>query len=94
MKWDGWAYYGDIPENAVSCKDTLMPEGNCYLGVSLYSDGICDESVGKIDAKEGMIYMNIDKQLSECPFFMYLTVKEVVEIIEIDYLDEKNFIIV
>jgi len=94
-----WAYYGDIPENAVPCADSLMDEGNCYLGVSLYSDGICDESIGKIDAKEGMIYMSVNNwnkpyQLSECPFYMYLTVKvSPIELVEIELLEEENFLV-
>ena len=72
--------------------------GNCYLGVSLYSDGICDESIGKIDAKEGMIYMSVNDnkpyQLSECPFYMYLTVKESpIELVEIELLEEENFLV-
>ena len=73
--------------------------GNCYLGVSLYSDGICDESIGKIDAKEGMIYMSVNNwnkpyQLSECPFYMYLTVKvSPIELVEIELLEEENFLV-
>jgi len=70
-----------------------MAIGNCYLGVSLYSDGICEESTGKIDTKEGMIFMSIDKKLSECPFYMYLTVKEAPkELVVIELLDEKNLV--
>ena len=94
MGWK-WAYYGDIPENAVPCADTTMSKGNCYLGVSMYSDGICRESTGKIDAKEGMIYMSVDDELSECPFYMFLTVKNPVERVEvvIEILEEENFLV-
>ena len=53
MGWK-WAYYGDIPENAVPCADTAMSKGNCYLGVSMYSDGICQESTGKIITAHGV----------------------------------------
>ena len=65
----------------------------------MYSDGICDESIGKIDAKEGMIFMSLNKrnkpyQLSECPFYMFLTVKESpIELVEIELLEEENFLV-
>ena len=73
MGWK-WAYYGDIPENAVACDDNSLE--NCYLGVSMYSDGICRESIGKIDANEGMIHFSMNREPYMCPFFMYLTVKK------------------
>ena len=48
MGWK-WAYPGDIPDHAVRCEDTDL--GECYLGVSMYSDGICQEFTGKISPK-------------------------------------------
>lgn len=76
MGWK-WAYYGDIPENAVACDDMLLGgQENCYLGVSLYSDGICRESIGKIDVGDGMMHFSIDQEAYMCPFYMYLTVKQ------------------
>ena len=53
-----WAYKGQIPENAVPCDDTqLGGTSNCFLGQSLYGDGICQESIGKIDPVEDKIHM-------------------------------------
>lgn len=71
-----WAYPGDIPDHAVRCEDTDL--GECYLGVSMYSDGICQEFSGKISPKDGLIYMSLDREPDICPFFMYLTIKEAV----------------
>ena len=48
--------------------------GDCYLGVSLYSDGICREIVGKINPSKGLIHMSQDQEAFICPFFLYLTV--------------------
>ena len=84
----------------------LYNTGGCYCTqitkpteiIVFFSDGICDESIGKIDAKEGMIYMSVNDnkpyQLSECPFYMYLTVKESpIELVEIELLEEENFLV-
>lgn len=78
-----WAAFGDVPANAVHCGagGTLMEansnnNNNCYLGVSLYSDGICSESIGKIDLAEGLMYMSIGRESFVCPFFMFLTIDQ------------------
>ena len=74
MAWK-WAYIGDIPANAVSCDDSVLGgDDNCYLGVSMYSDGICRESIGKISADEGLIHFVMNQRPFMCPFFLYLTV--------------------
>ena len=96
MRWK-WAYPGEIPKNAVPCDDTQMggPQ-NCYLGVSLYSDGICVESIGKIDPTENKIHMSIltseQKKSEWCPFYMYLTVKQAAT--SLDLIDNEEYVIV
>lgn len=73
LGWE-WAYHGEVPANAIACEDThLGGSNNCYLGVSMYSDGICKEAIGKIEAEEGMIHMSVNRESHICPFFLYLT---------------------
>ncbi len=73
MGW-GWAPYGEIPRDSVPCDDSALGSNNCFLGVSLYSDGICEEAVGKIDFDEAMIGMTYNRRPFHCPFFLYLIV--------------------
>ena len=54
----------------------LGNQDQCYLGVSLYSDGICHEGIGKINTEKGLIFMSKNhhqKEVKICPFYMYLT---------------------
>ena len=62
-----------IPSNAVVCKDADIPEGMCFFGKSVYSDSICDEMIGKINAADGLIYMAVKGRVERCPFFQFLT---------------------
>ena len=89
MGW-GWASYGEVPSHAVPCYDNVSPStisdgqedansNTCYLGVSMYSDGICSEAPGKIEMAENMIKMSIGRKQFECPFFMFLTIKSASE---------------
>ncbi|XP_023329266.1 uncharacterized protein LOC111701988 isoform X2 [Eurytemora carolleeae] len=45
-------------------------DGDCYLGQSVYSDGICHESLGPIQG--GVVNMVIRDKVSRCPFKLYL----------------------
>ena len=56
--------------------DDQMGE-DCYLGASMYSDGICEEHIGKINPTKGLIHMSKGRQPFMCPFFMYLTINNV-----------------
>jgi len=70
-----WAYADGIPANAIPCTDK-GDQDQCYLGVSLYSDGICHEGIGKINTEKGLIFMSKNhhqKEVKICPFYMYLT---------------------
>ena len=89
MSWK-WAYPGDIPPNAVRCADTQI-EDECYLGVSLYSDGICLELGGKIDTNGRMIHMTMNREPHRCPFFMYLTIKEAPITVLKQFLDKVKY---
>lgn len=94
MRWK-WAYPGEIPENAVPCDDSQMGgPPNCFLGVSLYSDGICVESIGKINPTENKIHMSLisEKKSEWCPFYMYLTVKQAAT--SLDLIDNEEYVIV
>ena len=92
MRWK-WAYQGDIPENAVPCDDTQMGgTPNCFLGVSLYSDGICEESIGKIDMTKNKIHMSLEKKADWCPFYMFMTVKQAAT--SLDLIDNEEYVIV
>lgn len=83
-----WAYPKTVPINAVSCDDSVLGPSNCYLGVSMYSDGICQESSGKISPDEGLIHMSMDREYELCPFFMYLTVKEATRSVNLSANDQ------
>ena len=73
-EWE-WTYKtAEMPQNVVKCSDKHK-EG-CYLGVSFYSDGICEESVGVITSNRSLIHMAIDGDYHSCPYFMYLTTKK------------------
>ena len=37
-----------VPDGAIKCDTSGDGEG-CYLGISVYADSICDESIGKIN---------------------------------------------
>merc|ERR1719350_743825 len=68
-----WSYADEIPANAIPCTDHQLGD-QCYLGVSLYSDGICHEGIGKINSEKGLIFMSKNHQeVKLCPFYMYLT---------------------
>ena len=57
----------------VPCSDPDIPRGQCYLGRSVYSDGICDgKAVGKINLQQGLIYTVRKGQRQTCPFYMML----------------------
>lgn len=68
-----WKYGNrdEVPDNAIPCEDEDIED--CFLGVSIYSDGICKESPGKISANDNMIYMQVKGKFYRCPFFFYLT---------------------
>ncbi|XP_059078459.1 uncharacterized protein LOC131876934 [Tigriopus californicus] len=68
-----WKYgtRNEVPDNAIPCEDQDIE--NCFLGVSVYSDGICREAPGKISASHNMIYMQVKGKFYRCPFYFYLT---------------------
>ena len=37
-----------VPKGAIKCNSSGDGDG-CYLGISVYSDGICEETLGKIN---------------------------------------------
>ena len=69
-----WKYHNPrdpgVPEDAVTCQQPGIEA--CYLGLSLYSDGICDEGIGTIDQRARMMSFPRDGRVRRCPFFMYL----------------------
>ena len=83
-----WAYPENVPKNAVRCDDTQLG-GTCFLGVSMYSDGLCEENIGKID-KNGKIHMNIKGKYDWCPFYMYLTVKQAATLSSLDWIEDST----
>merc|ERR1712059_39749 len=71
----GWKYSKTPPASAVDCNLGNRKELNCYLGQSVYSDGICVEYLGYIEygPKYGSIYMATRyDEIETCPFFMFL----------------------
>uniref|UniRef100_A0A0K2U0Z6 Uncharacterized protein n=1 Tax=Lepeophtheirus salmonis TaxID=72036 RepID=A0A0K2U0Z6_LEPSM len=60
-----------VPPGAVKCHDDEIED--CYFGRSMYSDGICEEELGKIDPSSELIYVAAYKEVHACPFFLYLT---------------------
>ncbi len=66
-----FVYSADAPSSAVSCGDD--GDGSCFLGASIYGDGICEEGVGTVDADEGIVTTaNRWDEAVKCPFVMYL----------------------
>ena len=67
-----WKYHSgsNIPESAVTCEHAGIEE--CYLGLSLYGDGVCTEGIGTIDQKARMMSFPRDGRIHRCPSFMYL----------------------
>lgn len=59
-----------IPEGAFKCTDEGID--NCYLGLSLYGDGVCDEGIGNIDASERIHIFPTHQEKAKCPFYLYL----------------------
>ena len=64
-----------VPANAVPCPGTDATTSACYLGRSVYGDGICDEGVGMVDVEEGLLHLIVRGEKSVCPFFQFLTVE-------------------
>ena len=73
-KEHGWKYHSPrdphVPEDAVKCQHPGIEA--CYLGLSLYGDGVCDEGIGTIDQKARMMTFPRDGEVRRCPFYMYL----------------------
>ena len=61
-----------IPKGAVPCQDKDVPKGKCFLGQSVYTEGICWEGLGKINTEEHLIHMTFNGTETVCPFFMFL----------------------
>ena len=59
-----------VPEDAVTCQHPGIEA--CYLGLSLYGDGVCAEGIGTIDQTARMVSFPRDGQVQRCPFYMYL----------------------
>merc|ERR1712025_25286 len=81
----GWKFLprdDSPPENGVPCD--LEGEGDqaCYLGMAVYSDGICVEALGFIDLEEKKVFMaQWDSSMSgvvlkTCPFYIYLVIED------------------
>merc|ERR1712055_204930 len=73
----GWKYSRTPVEGAVDCslQEILgnSKESDCYLGQSVFSDGICVEDLGYIAASEGRIYMaDRSDTINTCPFYLFL----------------------
>merc|ERR1712179_496290 len=69
----GWRYGGSPPTGAVDCELTKQ-NSDCYLGQSVYSDGICHEDLGFITPSIRRITMadRTGAEVSTCPFFFFL----------------------
>ncbi|XP_023329267.1 uncharacterized protein LOC111701988 isoform X3 [Eurytemora carolleeae] len=65
-----WKYCTNPPDTAINCDLQVSIDGDCYLGQSVYSDGICHESLGPIQG--GVVNMVIRDKVSRCPFKLYL----------------------
>ncbi|XP_023345459.1 uncharacterized protein LOC111714557 [Eurytemora carolleeae] len=65
-----WKYCSEAPTTAISCDLQVTSEGDCHFGQSVYSDGICHESIGPI--QDGVVNMVVKKRPSRCPFKLYL----------------------
>ena len=61
-----------VPPNAVSCLDVDLPD--CYLGHTVYGDGLCAEKIGKASPDaERVYYTSADgEDFYKCIFVMYL----------------------
>ena len=47
---------------------------DCYIGQSIYGDGICHESVGRISVEKKQIFMSKNNEIVTCPFFQYFII--------------------
>lgn len=67
-----WKYIGrgKPHSQAVPC-DLITSGGDCYLGQSVYSDGICIEQVGFINTRDQLVVMAYNQEVRSCPFFSY-----------------------
>ena len=68
----GYKYIGvddPIPKNAVSCE----VEEDCFLSYALYSDGICDDLIGKAMITTGMTY-TVHGNAGLCPYYALMTI--------------------
>ncbi|KAK6173943.1 hypothetical protein SNE40_017309 [Patella caerulea] len=71
VKWKYVSPRAGVPVGAVKCHEG----DNCYLGQSIYGDGICEELPGKIFSGQTQMIMTNDKKVFRCPFKMYLVEK-------------------
>eukprot|EP00088_Acartia_fossae_P018965 TRINITY_DN21001_c0_g1_i5.p1 TRINITY_DN21001_c0_g1~~TRINITY_DN21001_c0_g1_i5.p1 ORF type:complete len:173 (+),score=21.19 TRINITY_DN21001_c0_g1_i5:30-521(+) len=69
----GWKYCTGHkkPTRAIPCDDSkALGAGDCFLGESVYGDGICHEELGFIQGR--FVYMIHNGKKSRCPFRLYL----------------------
>jgi hypothetical protein len=43
-----------------------------FQGQSVYGDGLCLESIGRISPENNLIVMTKEKEIQLCPFYMYM----------------------
>ncbi|KAK6172051.1 hypothetical protein SNE40_018015 [Patella caerulea] len=68
----GWKYSsGQPPVGAVKCHEGSQ----CYLGMSIYTDGLCEELPGKIFADKKQMIMTSGEKVYKCPSKLYLVEK-------------------
>ncbi len=73
VKWQVSARDGRVPHGAVDCDDADV--GSCFLGKSMYGDGICEKGLGKIDVDANTLHLVKRGKMHKCPYFAFVTIQ-------------------
>ena len=75
--WDSIDTADDLKKkNAVPCNLDFEKTTNCYFGMGIYADGICEEDIGVIVPSMGKVIMpsgEPGEKLSTCSVYIVLT---------------------